>query len=669
MRTFREEAQRIQEAMLDRVSSLRAEPKKKILVPKTVWEQYPVSPHEFINGRDFLHDTKGDIWPALRADMETIFAGEDSKGREDYSPICNVFLDCEGLGSGKSTKVVLFICYITYWLHCLKDPYGYFGLGDLGSTMAVMNIAPKEEKAKRIIYNRLFSMIHRIPWFRDMGYIPDKRFRNELRFYKNKQTLSMKKDDLDQFISPFLVLRPGSGKISSAVGEDLYAGIVDEACSEDGFELMDGTDRCEDIFEVMHTRRKSRFGDKGINMFISSAGTEDRWMERMIQEVEEHRAIHQTTGEITEIADMKIIHRRRPSYKANPRYKNSKTFHYTVTKDTEKGIQLVYELDIPVEFKRDMELKPEKMLRDICALPTLAHNPFFAEWARIRDNVNKQRRDPLPDNGNEMSLAPLCKKCLGLHRNDSTPCAWEMLPGWFKGEKGVHYYVHIDLGTGGTKKSKRDGAGLAIAHRGPDVEYNGTMLPSVVVDLAVRFKASKKKMTIRKQDGGKTSSSKRVEEIDIASVREFILKLDRERGFKFAKITYDGFQSLETLQTFQKLGYLAERVSCTKDSWDNLRTLWYDGRVDIFQDNWLLYEMSKLEDKGAKVDHAVGASDDEGQAVARAIEMAIEGEVPEVKKPRSIPRAGGFRGIANTNPAVNQSRARKGGNAGLPHFK
>lgn len=646
MKTLDEAAAWIKSGMLEKLSRVRKEEHKKetdgkkVLQHKVIWDQFPVSPEEFILSPDFLDDKrKRNIWPAVREDMIQIFSGKDRRGRVDYSPACNLFLDCEGLGSGKSTKIALLITYTVYWLHCLKNPFKYFGLSDLGTTISIMNVAPTEEKAKRIVYQKLYAMLHQIPWFHDMGYMPDKRFRNELRFYKQPNVTRISKEELDQLV-PFVVLRAGAGKPASIVGEDVYTGVVDEAASDGGFELLDGTDRCEQIFEVLNTRRKSRFVDRGINYFISSAGTEDRWLEQMIMKTEEHCKIHGLDPKgVIEIDDLKIMYRRRASYDANPKFRHEDTFQYVVEKTTEKGTKINYPLEIPMSFRRNMETQPEKTLRDICALPTMAYSPFFTDMPRIRSYCNKNRVDPLPDGGKDTVLYPLCKKCTGAQpQADVMSCAYERLPGDFRGTQGTWYYCHVDLGTGGTRKSGRDACGFAIAHRGPNVERNGTLLPTVVVDLAIRFKADKKKVEVRRNVDGKVQTMKKIEEVDLAAVREFILRLDREKGFRFAKITYDGFQSLETVQTLQKLGYLAERAPCNKDTWDNLRTMWYDDRIDIFEDGWLLYELSKLEDKGAKVDHAVGASNDEAEAVARAVEMCIEGEMPEIRKPRAMPR-------------------------------
>lgn len=546
MRPLKDEIDDIKSLMLQR--AIAANPSNRIKIPDNIrlrkqspWQQRPVSPTEFINGRDFINDRKNKIWSSLRHDMEIIFSGTDNDGNLIYSPICNVYLNCSGLGSGKSTQVALFISYMVYWLHCLKNPFDYFGLYD-ASTLLLMNVAPVEKKAKDIVFSKVFSMIKNISWFRDMGYMPDKRLTSRLRFFRDRYDPNdMTREEVEK-ASPLIAIVPASGKPGSAVGEDLFGGAIDEACSDGGFELLDGTDRCEEIFDAMHERRKSRFLDQGIIMMISSAGSEGRFMERFLTEVEEYRQIHDIKTEVANIGDMKIIHRRRASYEANPKFHDMKTFHYTIERETNEGNILKYELDIPIYFREQMEKNPEKTLRNICAIPSVSSHPYFVEWDRIKDNVNKSRQDPMPDNGDDNQLAPLCKKCLGKPYEKLTACCWELLPKSFRGEQDIWYMCHVDLGTGGTKSSKRCAAGLAISHRGPDIDVNGVLLPTVVIDLSVRFKASAKKTIIKKQSGGSITTVKKTEEIDISAVRDFIIKLDKERGFKFAKITYDGFQ-------------------------------------------------------------------------------------------------------------------------------
>ncbi len=1167
MKTLKDATTDIKASILARLAQLRKEEDElnnQLMLPdgyekKIVWDHRPVSPIEFINGREFINDKANRIWPHVREDMEIVFSGYGSDGRLDYSPAVNNFFNVSGLGclagyteikmvdggtkkiedivenkkeyigkqiisydeetdefvrnkivdavysgtkrmyclhsekgdiihatanhpfftkdsgwkrldkltiedeiklvdgfakvvaiidmgydddvydltmeapyhsfiannfvvhnSGKSVSCSLFVAYLTYWLHCMSNPYDYYDMYKTGNVPLMMCLAPTEQKARKIVYQKAYATIAAIDWFRDNNYAPDPRHKNQLIFYKSGfDVTKAAKRELTN-LTPYLNIRFGSGKAQAVVGEDLYACVVDEACSPGGFELRNGVDRCEEIYETVDTRRISRFGEAGLNMFISSAGTEDRWLEKKVQSIEEWRVLNGITDKnsITEGMESghRFYHRRRASFDCNPTYKDSPRFNYRVEKTTKKGAKIVHDLKIPLEFKSAMESDPEKFLRDICAIPTMAAQPYFTAWQRVLQNVNYDRVDPLPDNG-EDNVMPVFTK------EDGTIGAWDLLPpdfvgkegmlyycfpkntpvimsnfqrkdiqeivcgdevithtgskkkvldtfsrhykgefvkiktqgghefaptndhkilvlrknkcmcgnsfhypgckhekvkcefreevpdyspewieagdiskgdflvipkynsdfirnidgfdlcpelaklcGWFMAEgsygkakikSGVKYYTlaftlhedeievaydlyrcarllepsaeiwmkphpskkalavrikkvprlirfmrdhigeyshrkfiskdlmsaskdfhfeflksylngdghyshvvydggqhghhtygsttsikmcdairmllvkygfvpsemkktskyvkndgtnsdsyrigihghkqhadmfggnydhnmnerlygfnvgdycylpvreieryydecevydievqddhsfivsggfvvhncHIDLGTGGTRSSGRDACGVSLSHRGPDIIRADIAYPTVVVDLSIRFKASKRKL---KTEGG--ISQRTVDEIDISDVREFIIKLDRERGFNFAKITYDGFNSLETLQTLQKLGYEAERAACNKDTWDNCRSLWYDGKIDIFEDEWLLYEMSKLEDKGDYVDHGVGGHDDEAQAMARAVEMAIEGFKPDIKPDRGRPR-------------------------------
>jgi len=249
-----------------------------------------------------------------------------------------------------------------------------------------------------------------------------------------------------------------------------------------------------------------------------------------------------------------------------------------------------------------------------------------------------------------------------------------LLPEWFRGEEGQWYFIHVDLGTGGVQGSGKDACGLCVGHKGPDVIRDNTSYPTVVIDLAVRFKASGKRKVIRQEIGGKMTSARVSEQIRLEAVRELIFKLDQKRGFRIAKVTLDGFQSLDMIQILQSKGYLADRASCNRQSWDTMRGLWYDSRVDIFSDQWLMYEMARLQEKKGKIDHAIGCSNDEAECVARVCEMVLEGDLPEIKKKRAMPTMttglGSIRGQMST-PGLNRILANRGlgGGGYSPFFK
>lgn len=208
-------------------------------------------------------------------------------------------------------------------------------------------------------------------------------------------------------------------------------------------------------------------------------------------------------------------------------------------------------------------------------------------------------------------------------------------PSW----KSTHQFpcaVHIDLGW------KVDSAGIAVSHISgvADVKIqegereNILQMPIVEVDLVTSF--------IAPING----------EIDFQEVREFILEV-RGRGFRIELVTLDGFQSAEMIQAFNRLGIEAKVRSIDKGSTphDDLKTLIYEGRIKgyavprriergggVLIRYVVLDELEKLVMVyGRKVDHRVGGSKDEADAVAGSVQGALElGYVPSGFKSRII---------------------------------
>lgn len=209
------------------------------------------------------------------------------------------------------------------------------------------------------------------------------------------------------------------------------------------------------------------------------------------------------------------------------------------------------------------------------------------------------------------------------------------LPGMFPklrdSWKATHEFpcaAHIDLGW------KVDSAGIALAHvygtqdklvKQGD-ESMVMQLPLVEVDLVTSFIAS-------------TNG-----EIDFTLVREFVLEI-RARGFRLDLISLDGYQSVEMVQNFQKLGIETKIRSIDADSapYDDLKTLIYESRIKGYSvprtitrggSTIVRYvledELEKLVQMfGRKVDHRVGSSKDEGDAVSGAVQGALElGYIP-----------------------------------------
>lgn len=178
----------------------------------------------------------------------------------------------------------------------------------------------------------------------------------------------------------------------------------------------------------------------------------------------------------------------------------------------------------------------------------------------------------------------------------------------FKPIPGVVYCVHADLAKGKIAKSEGggDAAGFTLAHcemmtpildarlkhdlrkMGVDIEVNPEPKKGVVLDLMLQLVA----------DIGS--------EIQIASVRQFIFRLI-QMGFNILYVSYDGWQSLESLQALQNAGLYAEVLSVDKDNtpYDFVfKELLYQQLLKGYHHRIAYREASELiVDKKGKVDH------------------------------------------------------------------
>ena len=173
--------------------------------------------------------------------------------------------------------------------------------------------------------------------------------------------------------------------------------------------------------------------------------------------------------------------------------------------------------------------------------------------------------DSAQDIRGKYSVNPLKNKAVII--NDISTAQELFLP-WFVGQPDRAYIAHVDLAKGQTWKGG-DAAAVAFGHSEPmrvfldikmkkyleekmgieDVEeIEGMLRPGVVMDFSCQF-------TCKPEHG----------ELDIAEVRKLLIWLKIARGFDFYKIYYDGWQSLESIQQFNKYGIDAEWFSVDKN--------------------------------------------------------------------------------------------------------
>lgn len=189
----------------------------------------------------------------------------------------------------------------------------------------------------------------------------------------------------------------------------------------------------------------------------------------------------------------------------------------------------------------------------------------------------------------------------------------------FKPIIGAVYAMHADLAIVGDK------AGVAMSHvvryqgydkmledeEGGDVPWSERR-PVIKTDFVIAYEADIAESPPR--------------EIQIRWVRQLAFILI-QRGFKIKQMTFDNFQSKDSMQILLSRGIESKRVSTdlTTEPWRNLRDIIYDGRLTCpvnYQLREELLALTKL--PNGKVDHPSDSSKDMADAFACSVQGAVE---------------------------------------------
>ena len=225
---------------------------------------------------------------------------------------------------------------------------------------------------------------------------------------------------------------------------------------------------------------------------------------------------------------------------------------------------------VPMDFKNIADANPEKFMRDFGAKPSMVLEAFDRDADIVERNCNLSRESPIDE--------------LGRFKD------------WFKATDSEPRYIHIDLGY------KKDACGLAMGRFDGYDEVDGERRPKVYIDLMLQIKPSE------------TAKG----EVVFEDVRRIVYDLKR-RGFNISLVTFDGFQSVDSIQILKTHSINAEVLSVDRDTkaYETLKELLHTQRIDFYRYEPFMKEYKRLElVKGKKVDHPLGGSKDVADAVA-----------------------------------------------------
>jgi len=485
--------------------------------------------------------------------------------------------------SGKDFLCARILIYCAYWLMCKNNPQKYFNIAD-NEPIDLVNVSVNASHARDVFFYR-FTMA--------------------LKAVKNPAT-----------------------------GGNWF--------EEQGMDLRDKQDIQTTMVKFKkgiraHSKHSEKYAGEGLNVLIAVFDEVGEFPVKKAKEL--YDALwHTETSRYGNQFKMFLI-----SYMRDPQdfmcYRWDKTKEATNVYRSLKKTWEVNPLKKQEDFKEAYEKDPEgSSMRYENINKRGSTNRFFRFETRIRDYA-KKRPAPFMDNP--------------LHVNDLLA---EALHTWFKpemvvrldelleidGTKGLKedtfkkekeilelqhqdakYYIHIDLAKANAEEGQ-DCGGFAMGHTYPVNPFDEESERGVYIDLAIQLRVS---------EG----------ELDFEMIRKFIYKL-QERGFQIAKVTLDGWQSVDFIQRLKDKGIEAETLSIDKsmEPYNTFKSQLYSKQLDYYDYSVLLREAEELIISNGKVDHPAMSrkraidekvekgSKDVSDAVAGVTFSALSGEPEKV---------------------------------------
>ena len=473
----------------------------------------------------------------------------------------NILIVEAGLGSGKSFLASLIMAYVAHLLLCLKDAHSYFGLSkDKPISLIAMNI--NELKARKIVFGSASRFISKSPWFRQF----------DCQILKKSLLLD-----------GVVELMCGNSTESAAIGLNLFLGVLDEA----NF-YIDNDDKsgADNIFDVLTTRISSRFGDRGLTVVISSSNHDEDFTNRKKEEsIANPEKMMFFTARTWNM-------KRRETMSDDVFVFDSETFlpveenkfednKIKLDDSIRSSLRFGDERDerywiIPVDYKSSFKRNPEKFARDL-GCKSLRHSDKFF---KMQGYVDKAFSDK---NKNYVGEDQVWR----IPQEDERP------------EEPL--YIHIDLGLNKESGDRiGDACGFAVGHfEGYDMEHGGRAKVRIVALERI-------------------TQDPQLNEVRFSDVRRRVIQL-QSAGFEIGKVTIDGWQSIDTMQTLNDLGIPCEMLSIDKtvEPYESLKEGIYEERAKIPSHEVASNEIKQLiVIKGKKIDHPKGGSKDCSDALA-----------------------------------------------------
>jgi len=563
---------------------------------KVDWKWTPVSGSQFIQDPYYLGTVYDTLYPGVRKDFISII--------DRPIPVLELILK-GSLRWGKSYLAALVSSYHIYRLSCMANPQKFLGLSPV-SSIYFLNLSVTGYQASEGIFSDVKSMVDSSPYFQEK-FLRNPRQNSSLCFPNN------------------IVFKSGSSSEFSAIGKNVYVGIVDESnffgVKKGSSKAVDGSgeyDAAKTLYEALVKRIRSTYTSHGITQGLgilsSSARYPQDFVERKIEFLEKLREEGQFDGTVA-VKDHSVWEVRDVSVYTKPK------FQVEVGDSTRKSRILPPNtpaseihgrvIDVPGEFRTFFMEDIELAIRDLAGISTISISSFFQRREKVTASFvvdHPTYRHPFDVDvtfslRNPLVLDRLVKMdALGRYRPIYNP--------------GAPRGIHLDLSKAGTS---RDPTGFAMGH------VSGYRKIQVIDPETLKSEDILRPI-IRMDIVCRVSHAETEEELDHEAVIRFIIKL-RILGFNIAWVTADQYQSASILQALKRKGiktFVKSSRARNFTPYIHWKDAVYEDRFQCYQYEPLRDEMVALQDTAGTVDHPPGGHNDVCDSVACVVDELHE---------------------------------------------
>lgn len=479
--------------------------------------------------------------------------------------------------SAKTTTALYTTAYQLYVLSCFRHPHTTFGMDSTSEILFIFQ-SMSGGLAQSVDYTRFREICEQSDYFRTR-FPFDKDLKRSLVFPKRIEVKAI-------------------GSDSGAIGQNVIGGMIDEmnfmAVVERSKRSIDkGTyNQALTIYNGIARRRKSRFMQQGsmpgILCLVSSKRYPGEFTDKKMEEAKNDPTIY--------VYDKRV-------WDVKPEGTFTKGWFDVFVGDlTRKARILEPEEEIPMddqelvvaipeEFRSDFENDMIGAIRDIAGVSTLARYPFFQNVGKVGKAFGKRPNVFSLEETDFVSQ----KLQLFLHNIED-----KEHPRW----------VHIDLGV------TNDSCGMAIGY-----------VPGFKTTVRViEGRVEKESMPRIRFDGLLRINPPKGDEILFYKVRE-ILYLLSDHGVYIKWVTFDSFQSVDSIQLLRQKGYSAGRQSMDiiNMPYDMTKAAFYDERIEAPLHSHCVKELLSLEKdaKTGRIDHP--STSESSKDIADAVAGVVYG--------------------------------------------